>query len=62
MKKRIGYLPDYSVNNFLNHFYSNFPALLLCKIKVFDIFIMVDCFKDFIISRSTEILIKSNFG
>ena len=42
-------------------FFNNFLALLLCKINVLDIFDVRDFLNIFVISRSTEILIKSNF-
>ena len=42
-------------------FFNNFSALLLSKIYVIDIFNMVTYFQIFLTSRSTEILIVSNF-
>ena len=42
-------------------FVNNFSVLLLWKINVFDIFDMSDLFQIFVISRSAEILIESNF-
>ena len=49
------------MGQFSSKFFNNFSELLLCKKYVFDIFNMVDFFKIFVISRSTEIPIVSNF-
>ena len=42
-------------------FVNKFSALFLCKINFFDILDMGDIFQVFVISRTTEILIESNF-
>ena len=57
---RIGYLIICWVI-FFYQFVDNFSALLLCKINVLDIFDTGNFFQIFVISRSTEILIESNF-
>ena len=56
-------LPDYLLHNsFLNKFVNNFLALLLLrKINVLDIFDMGDFFQIFVVSRTTKVLIESNF-
>ena len=43
------------------HFISSIMALILCKSNVFDIFDTFDFWQFFVISRSTEIPIESNF-
>ena len=53
-------LTDYVlINYFFYQFDNNFLVLLLYKINVFNIFDVGDFFQIFVISRSTEILIKS---
>ena len=59
MKKR-DRLPDYLLN-FFDQLVNKISALLLRKINVLVIFDMGDFFKNFFVSRNTEILIKSNF-
>ena len=52
--------PDYLLDkHFFHQFINNFTPLL-CKMNVIDIFNVVDFFKIFVISESTEILIESN--
>ena len=61
MKK--GRIPDYLLDSYiLKNFVNNFPKLLLllCKTNVFEIFNEFNFFQILVISRSTEILIKSN--
>ena len=59
-------LLDYLLNNsFLYQLINNSPALLLWKIKVFDLFFdviyLMIYFQIFVISRNTKILIESNY-
>ena len=55
-------LPDYLLENYYIYlFLTNFSAWLLCKIYVLDSFDMGDFFQIFVISRTSEILIESNF-
>ena len=57
----LGYLIIYwTIICFIN-FLNNVSTLLLCKINLLDIVDIGDFFQIFIISRSTEILIRSNF-
>ena len=60
-KMKKGMLPEHLSNIFFYLFVNKFSALLLCKINVLDIFNMGDFFQIFVISRTIEILIESNF-
>ena len=60
-KKRIGRLIIYGTIIFCWYFFNNFLTLLLCKMYVFDVLNMVDYLTIFLIPRSNEYLILSNF-
>ena len=55
-------LPDYLLKNyFFYQFVNDLPALFLYRINLLGIFGMGEFLQIFIISRSTEVLIESNF-
>ena len=61
MKRKKDRLPDYLLNNnFVDEFVDNFLTLF-CKMNVLVYFDMRNFFQIFLISRSIELLIDSNY-
>ena len=52
---------SYLIYQYFYNFFNKFLALWECKMNVLDSFDVNDFFKIFFVSRSIEILIKSNF-
>ena len=54
-------LPNETLNQIFNQLVNNVSSLLLCKKNVLEIFQVANFLSTFVTSRSTKILIQSNF-